>query len=66
MKLQQYFDKNPKIKLCEAAKELGITRQRLWEIRTGSTPSRKLANKIEKWSKGKVKAVELIFPDFKK
>jgi hypothetical protein len=53
---------NHKIGNPQGAKELGITRQHMWEIRTGiAFPGYILVQKIEKWSNHNVS-----FQDFKR
>ena len=61
MKLQDYLQKR-KMSVAEAADELGYTRQRLYQVMSGSyPPGRVLALKIIEWSKGKVDLKSLIF-----
>jgi DNA-binding XRE family transcriptional regulator len=59
MKLTEFRKKN-NITAIELASMLGISRQRLYEIEKGSTPSVKLAKKIEKVLSGKLTARELL------
>ena len=56
-----------RITQVDFAKKLGISRGHLNQILHGiKHPSRKLANKIEEESEGKVTAVELLFPEKQK
>lgn len=60
-KLKTYIDDVLKIKRNEAARQLHISRQHLYEIiNEVSFPSRKLSLEIERWSHGFVTAEELL------
>lgn len=66
MNLLQYRTLNY-ISVKQASKELGISRQHVYDIEKGrSFPSRKLSIKISTWSNGAVTVSELLFPDFTK
>jgi plasmid maintenance system antidote protein VapI len=60
MTIDQYL-KTKGIKANKAAAAMGISRQTLWKARNGEI-SKKIAVKIEQFSRGAVKAVELMFP----
>lgn len=61
MKLKAYRKKTGK-KQSEAAKELGISVKYYGRIENDYPAGRKLSNRIEVWSGGEVKAVEVLYP----
>jgi predicted DNA-binding protein (UPF0251 family) len=60
MTINQYLNSKG-IKANQAARELEVSRQTFWKARNGEI-SKKIALKVERWSNGDVRAVELIFP----
>ena len=47
----------------QAASELGVTRQRLYQLENGGRASPELAKKIEEWSEGAVQREDLLYPE---
>jgi len=63
MLLKKYRIQNS-ISVSQLAKSLGISRQHVYEIESGvSFPSRALAVRIEKETRGEVSAEALLFPE---
>lgn len=64
MNLQEYR-KLKHISVKQASEELEITGQHIYDIeKRKAFPSRKLSQKINKWSNGLVTQMELLFPEF--
>jgi plasmid maintenance system antidote protein VapI len=62
MRLESYLKLAGK-SVIKAASELGVTRQRVYQIIKGDRASPELAEKIEKWSDGAVQREELLYPN---
>jgi len=62
MKLNAYLKLTGK-SVIQAADELEVTRQRIYQLLNGNTASPKLAQKIETWSEGAIQREELLYPD---
>ena len=59
MKLKEYL-KSIRYSQAEASRELGINRIYFNTIVNGAVAGKKTALKIQKWSNGKVSAIELL------
>lgn len=60
-KLRKYIYETRRITISEAARELGCTRVHLSNVVNGnSAASRKFAREIQKWSRGAIKASEVL------
>ncbi len=63
MSLKQYLQRN-NIPVAKAAKELNVSRQHIYDMTGGCAyPSRKLAIRIEEWSRGELTKERLLFGD---
>ena len=58
-KLKRYMEMQ-KITIPEAAKQIGISRPLLYYALNGNPLGKKSARKVEKWSDGFIRAVDLI------
>lgn len=64
MEIKNYIQaKN--LTITNAAKEIGISRQHLHSIINGTPAGRKLAAKIETWSKGEINRNCILYPSRK-
>jgi len=63
MKLNPYIKEVRKISITKAAAEIGITKQWVSKLCSGSPGGKKLARVIQNWSGGYVTADEIMFPD---
>jgi plasmid maintenance system antidote protein VapI len=61
MKFATYLEEN-KISVQNAATELGITRQRIYQLKNGSRASPELALRVEHWTKGEVPRDMMLYP----
>ena len=58
-KIKNAIDRRKLTKL-EAARQIGITRQTLYNILSGQQMDVSTARKIERWSNGEIRAAELM------
>ena len=58
-KLEQYINMKG-ISIAQAATEIGCTRQYLYMLINGLVPGKVVAMRIQEWSSGVIKAVELM------
>ena len=61
MKLRKYLDLK-QITVSDAASQLSVTPQRVYQLLNGDLPGAKLTLKIVEWSEGAVRTDDLLFP----
>jgi plasmid maintenance system antidote protein VapI len=62
MKISSYLKLTGK-SVIQAAKELNVTRQRIYQLMNGGRASPELAAQVEKWSEGAIQREQLLYPD---